>query len=120
MGLDMYAYKTKGQIGEVDFDLPDDSVKIAYWRQHPNLHGWMERLYVLKGGEQCFNCATVKLDACDIEMLANAVKKRTLPETEGFLFGESRPEHESDDEEFIAAARLALQDGYSIAFYSWW
>jgi len=38
MGLDMNAYVASG---------PDQEVtarELAYWRKHPNLHGWMERL----------------------------------------------------------------------------
>ena len=38
MGLDMYAYVgTEGQC------------ELAYWRKHPNLHGWMEKLWESKG-----------------------------------------------------------------------
>ena len=38
MGLDMYAYVADKAGREVD------SRELAYWRKHPNLHGWMERL----------------------------------------------------------------------------
>ena len=46
MGLDMYAYtSTKPRDGD------DESShrEIAYWRKHPNLHGWMQQLWERKG-----------------------------------------------------------------------
>lgn len=50
MGLDMFAYATESDIPEIDFDCPEDSVEILYWRKHPNLHGWMRELHARKGG----------------------------------------------------------------------
>ena len=61
MGLDMYAYRTSRVIDQlVDFDCPfsdgnNESIRasdhrIAYWRKHPNLYGWMRRLYREKSG----------------------------------------------------------------------
>ena len=60
MGLDMYAY-TAGRNGQysdwwADAELDEHKkqfvntkitkpVEIAYWRKHPNLHGWMEQLW---------------------------------------------------------------------------
>ena len=35
MGLDQFAYTTKGKEKE----------EIAYWRKHNALHGWMENLW---------------------------------------------------------------------------
>jgi hypothetical protein len=35
MGLDMYAYKTKQSVPQFGFEMPDDTVQIAYWRKHP-------------------------------------------------------------------------------------
>src|SRR5262249_22240445 len=70
MGLDMYAYITDQDIPAVDFSEPRDARKICYWRKHPNLHGWMEKLYRAKGGEDDgFNLAPVKLDEADIKAL---------------------------------------------------
>lgn len=45
MGLDMYAYVTdETPDGNVDFEVGSLS-ELHYWRKHPNLHGWMEKLY---------------------------------------------------------------------------
>ena len=40
MGLDQFAYSINSAGEKED---------IAYWRKHPNLHGWMEALWVEKG-----------------------------------------------------------------------
>ena len=73
MGLDMHAYRMKftpskevdfseeifgrDDRGELDYENPIVVAKeIAYWRKHPDLHGWMENLYREKGGrEKSFN-----------------------------------------------------------------
>ena len=41
MGLDMYAYTAT----KPDADYETEQREIAYWRKHPNLHGWMEQLW---------------------------------------------------------------------------
>jgi hypothetical protein len=70
MGLDMYAFATAEQLaGSVDFTAEAAS-EIYYWRKHPNLHGWMERLYRNKGGkEDSFNCVNIQLTADDLQRL---------------------------------------------------
>lgn len=119
MGLDMYAFKTKETIPEVDFGTPETVSEIPYWRKHPNLHGWMEKLYFDKGGtSETFNCDHLRLDVQDIDALENALDH--LPEATGFFFGESRPEEKGDDLKFVQAAREALRDGYNVFYTSWW
>ena len=50
MGLDMYALTTTEKpASAVDFDA-DAHSELHYWRKHPDLHGWMEKLYREKGG----------------------------------------------------------------------
>lgn len=123
MGLDMFAFKVKkGVITEnVDFNEPDGSEELHYWRKHPNLHGWMERLYNKKGGnEPVFNCVNVRLTEEDLNRLEEAVKFDELPETEGFFFGESEPEDREGDLEFISEAREAINEGYDVYYTSWW
>ena len=62
MGLDMFAYTTlENPAGSVDFKV-GEATEIHYWRKHPNLHGWMEKLYRDKGGSQeSFNCVNLQL-----------------------------------------------------------
>jgi hypothetical protein len=125
MGLDMFAFKTKQAVSGVDFKTPEDAEQIAYWRKHPNLHGWMEALYGLKLGTTelawtRFNCTNLALDAADIDALEHAIKNASLPETQGFFFGVTRPEEVADDIQFIEDARAALRDGYYVYYTSWW
>jgi hypothetical protein len=120
MGLDMYAYKTRAPISDYGFEEPADAVEIQYWRKHPDLHGWMERLYWRKGGTEQFNLETVRLDPADIDALEAAILNNRLPHTEGFFFGASRPEEKDLDLRFIRAAREAIQEGYAVFYTSWW
>ena len=134
----MNAYKTKAKFtkdtdfndeifgktgnGEIDFEgLIVEIEEIAYWRKHPDLHGWMEQLYRKKGGtETSFNGDTVLLTEEDIDSLKIAVLTRTLPSTSGFFFGESRQEINFADLEFIEKAKEAIKEGYTIYYDSSW
>jgi len=121
MGLDMNAFITETDIAEVDFAFPKDSLEIAYWRKHPNLHGWMEELYRDKGGSAAtFNCVNLRLDATDIDALELVVLADVLPLTTGFFFGESTPEDKADDLAFIAKARELLAQGKAVFYSAWW
>jgi hypothetical protein len=121
MGLNMYAFKTRTPVGAVDFEKPKDKERIAYWRKHPNLHGWMEQLYYAKGGaKDSFNCTGLRLDATDLDALEVAVNGNALPDTTGLFFGESGPDRVGEDRAFIEKARAALQDGNFVYYDSWW
>lgn len=87
MGLDMYAYKTKQEIEtEVDFTVDDEQAEdLHYWRKHANLHGWMEQLYMDKGGKEEFNCVPVLLTLNDLEQLEQDLKSN-LPHNWLFLW----------------------------------
>lgn len=122
MGLDMYAFARAANIPEkVDFaDDPGDQ-KLCYWRKHPNLHGWMERLYRDRGGkEPVFNCVNVALTADDLDRLETDIRAGTLPPTSGFFFGASDGSELDDDLAFIARARAAIGAGASVYYTSWW
>ena len=124
MGLDMYVKKVpKGKIKTpVDFKLPKSVVaeKVYYWRKHPNLHGWMEQLYLEKGGTDTdFNCSEVQLDEDDLDRLESDIKKGNLPETVGFFFGSSDGSEKDADLDFIEEARNALKT-HDIYYTSWW
>jgi len=123
MGLDMYAklYRAK-DAGDVQTDIDEEEVApLFYWRKHPNLHGWMEALYRGKGGtDPKFNCNSVRLDSADLDALEQAISKGKLPETSGFFFGESQPEHEAEDREFLKLARSAIANGYVVFYSAWW
>ena len=121
MGLDMYAFATPdAPATPVDFRV-ERAEQIAYWRKHPNLHGWMEALYREKGGRDAdFNCVNLQLTAEDIDRLERDVAEGKLPETSGFFFGASHPEDADTDRAFIAEARHALAEGRAVFYTSWW
>jgi len=123
MGLDQYAYSVDpGMVeGSVDFKVPDGSARqIAYWRKHPDLQGWMQELYLAKGGQEEFNCVNVRLEPEDLDALEEAVREGDLPRTVGFFFGESTPDDQDDDLRFIRDARAELAEGRVVYYTSWW
>ena len=126
MGLDMYAMvrSTKPETA-VDFKSEDgvEEMELHYWRKHPNLHGWMENLYYLKGGKaDSFNCVNVELDLDDLNQLERHITDGQLPQTSGFFFGQSNLDEDEikDDLEFIRDARRAISEGMSVFYTSWW
>lgn len=122
MGLDMYAYaRAAAPAAPVDFPQEEGDQAIAYWRKHPNLHGWMERLYRQKGGQgEHFNCDNLVLTTADLDQLEADVKANTLPHTTGFFFGQSRPDEQALDLAFIEKARAAIAEGKTVYYSSWW
>ena len=129
MGLEMYAHSLPADenIPPVDFDIkiiddrPNDCPEIHYWCKHPNLHGWMEGLYIAKGGtDRSFNVATLQLTPDDIDELEQAIRDQTLPFTTGFFFGGSDGSELEDDLAFIAKAREEFAKGNTVAYYAWW
>ena len=134
MGLDMYAYTAAraGQQNEfwetgnyVDGEFVNPTVtkpvEIAYWRKHPNLHGWMHRLWEAKGNEGDFNGDELELTAEDLDDLELAVTHGQLPTTGGFFFGNPVDEHyREQDLEFIKNARAELFMGLKVFYNSSW
>ena len=136
MGLDMYAYVANkaGQQNEfyegAEWD-PElkESVnpnvakprEIAYWRKHPNLHGWMRKLYEAKGGTGEFNGDELELTRDDIDMLEQDILAGHLPSTTGFFFGdEADSYYKKHDLEFIKNARAELFCGLKVFYNSSW
>jgi hypothetical protein len=122
MGLDMYAYTTKARINaDVDFSEPQKYDELHYWRKHPNLHGWMKRLYQSKGGQNPdFNLDTLRLTTEDLDQLEQNIQGRGLPETSGFFFGQSDGSEVEDDLEFVGKARAAIAQGMTVYYQAWW
>jgi hypothetical protein len=139
MGLDMYAYAAAraGQQDEyneqegdwnletrewVTKDLLPKPREIAYWRKHPNLHGWMERLAESKNLDYgSFNGVELELTWADIDVLEQAVTHKQLPATTGFFFGSDADElYYQDDLAFIKAARAELFLGLRVFYNSSW
>ena len=137
MGLDMYAYVATraGQQSEYyDGAEWNDTAKdlvntklnkpreIAYWRKHPNLHGWMETLAEQKKLKyDTFNGVEMELTAEDLDALERDVKKRQLPATRGFFFGDEADQFYHDkDLAFIKAARTEMFMGLKVFYNSSW
>jgi hypothetical protein len=131
MGLDMFAYTADSNKVTVENDRTiifnktndeDRPVEICYWRKHHDLHGWMEDLWLEKGGEGEFNCASLVLTLEDLDALEESIMKKRLPQTTGFFFGNNPPNEESDqyDLEFVSNARKALNQGKVVWYDSWW
>jgi hypothetical protein len=141
MGLDMYAYVAAraGQQAEFyegsEWD-PDHKEHrnpnvnkprdIAYWRKHPNLHGWMAQRWLEREGNELretdnFNGIEFELTAEDLDDLEYAVKKRRLPGTSGFFFGDNADQHYyNEDLKFIQAARAEMFLGLKVFYNSSW
>lgn len=122
MGLDQYAFAIPKSDDNLDFDqqLPKDAEPFRVWRKHPNLQGWMEKLYRKKGGTDKFNCRTVRVTVEDLDALRADVKRNRLPFTQGFFFGESFPEDAEGDLIFIEEARKKISEGNDVYYDSWW
>jgi hypothetical protein len=118
----MYAYSRKSALpGAVDFVQEESDEEFFYWRKHPNLHGWMQRLYREKGGtDRDFNLVPVALTEVDLRRLEKALDDDALTETTGFFFGQSSSEDEAEDRRFLVEARARLAAGQSIYYSSWW
>ena len=131
MGLDMYAYvaRKQGQMRDYyeSYDCEKDSGpvekprEIAYWRKHPNLHGWMHKLWNERGHSGDFNGDELELTFEDLDRLEYVVKHKELPGTTGFFFGNDSDDHyRADDLEFIKQARSELTQGMRVFYNSSW
>jgi len=115
MGLDMYAYAAS------EPEQYSSSRELAYWRKHPNLHGWMHKLWEEKGHSGTFNGDELELTWEDLDRLEHVVQRRKLPGTSGFFFGNNADEHYKDsDLAFVKAARAEIFSGLRVFYNSSW
>ena len=145
MGLDMYAY-VAAKAGEMNeyydsYDLAESSPllpkppkprEIAYWRKHPNLHGWMQRLWVRKTNEAGavdddpdrageFNGVELELTWDDLEQLEQDIRDKNLPDTSGFFFGNDADDHYREhDLKFVREAKAEAFLGLKVFYNSSW
>lgn len=136
MGLDMYAYVASKANQNDEFwadAVLDHETKeyvnphvpqpreIAYWRKHPNLHGWMQRLWESKGGAGDFNGDELELTWEDLDKLEADIKNSQLPTTSGFFFGNPADEYyKNQDLAFIVKARAEIFTGLKVFYNSSW
>ena len=136
MGLDMYAYvaakaraysefhegahwdKEKGAMVNPNVTEPRE---IAYWRKHPNLHGWMHRLWESRGNSGEFNGDELELTWDDLEQLEQDIRNKNLPGTTGFFFGNERDdEYREQDLKFVRDAKAEAFLGSKVFYNSSW
>ena len=102
--------------------------EIMYWRKHPNLQGWMEALWLRKGGSNegsewgtNFNGVELELTYEDLEELERAVVHEQLPSTSGFFFGDNADEYyQEQDLQFIKEAKAEIFCGLKVFYNSSW
>lgn len=146
----MYAYvaKKQGQQSEFNETAELDTttndfvsktvtkpVELAYWRKHPSLHGWMEKLWLRKNGypsntddqfiegkePPSFNGIELELTWEDVDELEHTVRHGKLPFTEGFFFGKpSDNRYYEEDLKFCVDAKAELFLGLKVFYNSSW
>ena len=129
MGLDQYAY--------IKFQPePENWLMLAEWRKHPNLQGWMERLWRKKVNspdpydkdthiDDEFNGVELALTLEDILRLEQDIKDDNLDggfgTTTGFFFGNnSDDEYKWKDITFCDKAKVALRNNHTVYYNSSW
>jgi len=133
MGLDMYAYAAANEKqyqeywddGHWDKDVFVSSItkpkELAYWRKHPNLHGWLHQEWESQGNTGDFNGDQLEITWEMLERLEYAVKNGELPGTSGFFFGNNADaDYYEQDLEFIKQARAELFLGLRVFYNSSW
>lgn len=138
MGLDQYAYvatkpghrdewyegaefeKLSGEFTNPKMTKPRE---LAYWRKHPNLHGWMEKLYRDRGGEGDFNGDELELTWEDLDQLEKDIQNGSVAnlQTTGFFFGNPSDDYYREaDLAFIRNAKAELIVGLKVFYNSSW
>ena len=121
MGLDQYAYVASKAQTEWD---DASRQEIAYWRKHPNLQGWMEKLFFEKGGEcDTFNGVELELTWDDIDKLEKDIKSGVVSNmhTTGFFFGNPSDDYYHEhDLEFCVNAKAELFLKRKVFYNSSW
>ena len=118
MGLDMYlnsrVYHSgitydenkKMRVRELEtvegFKKKATELEIAYWRKHPNLHGYIVNTFN-KGVD---NCRPIELTPKHLDQIADAIETNDLPYTEGCFFGSSE-DHKKEKRKNIKIFRDA-------------
>lgn len=135
MGLDMYVYvatQAGAQSAYYEAEFGDDKSKvgtvgrpreIAYWRKHPNLHGWMRQLWESRGNSGDFNGDELELTWEDLAQLEEDIHNHRLASINetGFFFGNPSDDYyRIQDLEFIKNARAELFMGLRVFYNSSW
>ena len=110
--------KEKGEMVNPSVTEPPE---IAYWRKHPNLHGWMHRLWTSRGNNGEFNGNELELTWNDLEQLEQDIRDKNLPGTSGFFFGNDADDHYREhDLKFVREAKAEAFLGLKVFYNSSW
>lgn len=138
MGLDMYAYVasrpnqdsewwTDAVIDPETKDYVNPNVakpkELAYWRKHPNLHGWFRRLWESRGNSGSFNGDELELTWDDVDRLEKDIISNQLAKLDerGFFFGDPADEYYREhDLKFVRDAKAELFVGLRVFYNSSW
>jgi len=139
MGLDQYAYLAarEGQYREfwekAQYNSSSDTYthpagvtepeEFATWRKHPNLQGWMSRLYYARGGQGVFNCVELELTWDDLDRLGHDIESGAMAQlgTTGVFFGDpSDKYYRSRDLAFVQRAKAEVFIGRRVFYTSSW
>jgi hypothetical protein len=95
--------------------------ELAYWRKHPNLHGWFQQEWESQGNTGSFNGDELEITWDMLDRLESDVREERLPATRGFFFGDSSDDHYRErDLSFCREARAALFLGERVFYNSSW
>ena len=113
MGLSQYIYVTeKTKLKDNGTDLADydairDDKEFFEWRKHWDLHGFLEQVYLEKGGKEPATWDVVQLTEKDIDDLKYALDKNELPWNKKCFFWDDSPEFKQEQtNEFVDKAKL--------------
>lgn len=117
MGLDMYLVE---KIYSVDDHADEGHVEryevLAYWRKHPDLHGYIVQEFA--GGID--ECQEIPLTKENIQQIIKAVKEDKLPYTTGFFFGVSDSADEQETIEKLNTALKKVEAGATVYYQASW
>lgn len=121
MGLDQYAYIASKANTEWNDNSRQD---VAYWRKHPNLQGWMEKLAERKQLKyDTFNGVELELTWEDVDELEKDIKSGVVSvmNTKGFFFGDPSDDYyREEDLNFCVNAKAELFLGRKVFYNSSW
>ena len=113
----MYAYVAT----KANADWETERREVAYWRKHPNLHGWFHQLWNKRGNNGDFNGDELELTWEDLDQLESAILANELPGTTGFFFGDPADDYyREQDLEFVKKAKAELFLGLKVFYNSSW
>lgn len=117
MGLDMYIFlKEEGDKSR--------DVEVAYWRKHPNLHGFFTKKWedLGYGKKDDFNGNSLELTDEIVDEAIFKIIMNALPSTDGFFFGESEFTAEAIDFDIstLKSVQKLIRDGKKVYYYADW